>query len=310
MAKGIIFCDLDGTLSDDRLRQHLLEKAHRDYADNPDPSVFDPYHQLLRTDPVWNKVASYLRDTVSGDCELVFISARTENFRHSTYEWFNKNIPSLKTAPLYLRAEGDARRNWEVKRSFVLKYMAVLGDHETKCIEVIDDDPEILQMFHSLWPFQGLNLRNNQGLHPKLTLTQATKGELKPYIPDIFVPPDDMPKDRPPAFPVDKALQRLAGLYRDRNGVYGDNYKNFGGLMKALEKFVPEGRFRIETEDDWNRMGVLIQIVSKITRYCANYNRGGHPDSLDDSSVYSQMLNELDREITAMAENQEREEEK
>ena len=69
--------------------------------------------------------------------------------------------------------------------------------------------------------------------------------------------------------------------------------------MVALQNFVPGGSFPTETEDDWNRLCLLFMMASKLSRYCASYTNGGHPDSLDDNSVYAQMLNEIDREIQA-----------
>jgi hypothetical protein len=42
-------------------------------------------------------------------------------------------------------------------------------------------------------------------------------------------------------------------------------------------------------------MGLLVQIMSKLSRYCANFNQGGHEDSLDDLAVYSVLLQEVDK---------------
>jgi hypothetical protein len=102
---------------------------------------------------------------------------------------------------------------------------------------------------------------------------------------------------------VPDMLREAAGIYEERNKLYGDNYKRFGTIMAAL---FPDGIARRagignalgETMPEYfNRVGVLIQIISKLTRYCQNFDRGGHPDSLDDLAVYSMMLQELDREV-------------
>lgn len=86
-------------------------------------------------------------------------------------------------------------------------------------------------------------------------------------------------------------LHKKAELFAERNKLYGDNYKRFGKIMSLILA----GQ-TIDTNDEraLNRLGILFQIVAKITRYGENFSRGGHDDSLDDNSVYSMMLKELD----------------
>lgn len=91
---------------------------------------------------------------------------------------------------------------------------------------------------------------------------------------------------------VPEMLGEAAEIYEERKAAYGDNYKQFGLVMKAL---FPKG-LSASSLDDFNRLGVLIQIVSKLTRYVENFGRGGHDDSLADLSVYATMLRELDCE--------------
>ena len=94
---------------------------------------------------------------------------------------------------------------------------------------------------------------------------------------------------------VPEILIDAAQTYEERNKVYGDTYKNFGGAMAAA---FPNGLV-VKTADDWNRIGLLVQIMGKITRYAAQFENGGHIDSAHDACVYSAMLEELTREHTA-----------
>lgn len=89
---------------------------------------------------------------------------------------------------------------------------------------------------------------------------------------------------------VPEMLRDAAGIYEERNKLYGDNYKRFGPVMQLL---FPDGLV-LKTPEDHNRFGVFVQVVAKVTRYAENFTAGGHPDSLDDLTVYSQMLQELD----------------
>ena len=99
--------------------------------------------------------------------------------------------------------------------------------------------------------------------------------------------------DLNPDIPSPAAMLRdLARLYEQRNQLYSDNYKRFGHIMLML---FPNG-LSLDTADDFNRFGVFVQIVSKLTRYAGNFEAGGHKDSLDDTAVYAMMQQELDME--------------
>ena len=93
--------------------------------------------------------------------------------------------------------------------------------------------------------------------------------------------------------PVPRNLHELADLYAERNAMYSDNYKTFGDMMIGL---FPNG-LTITSAEDWNRAALFIHICTKVSRYSASFDKGGHKDSLNDLSVYSQMLQELDGNI-------------
>jgi len=98
---------------------------------------------------------------------------------------------------------------------------------------------------------------------------------------------------------VPELLRDAASIHEQRNEIYGANYKKFGNIMTAL---FPNG-LKVKTKQDFDRLGVLIPIVSKIGRYAQNFDvLGGHPDSLDDIAVYAMMLRELDAEMVQSAE--------
>lgn len=92
--------------------------------------------------------------------------------------------------------------------------------------------------------------------------------------------------------PVPERLADLGQLYGDRNAVYGDDFRRYGRVLLAL---MPDG-IRITNEQDANRLGILTQMIAKFGRYCAQFAQGGHPDSLDDLAVYSQILAMVDDE--------------
>jgi hypothetical protein len=92
---------------------------------------------------------------------------------------------------------------------------------------------------------------------------------------------------------VPDLLREAAEVYESRNKEYGNCYKNFGEwTSKLFQKGI-----EVKTVDDFNRLGILIIMLSKISRYAENFKNGGHDDSLCDLSVYTNMLRELDADV-------------
>lgn len=91
---------------------------------------------------------------------------------------------------------------------------------------------------------------------------------------------------------VSAALHSLANIYEERNATYGDSYHRFGEVLEIL---FPEG-LTLKGANDFNRFIAYFNSMGKLVRYAPNFELGGHADSLDDCSVYSQMLRQLDWE--------------
>jgi hypothetical protein len=91
---------------------------------------------------------------------------------------------------------------------------------------------------------------------------------------------------------VPSILRDAAKTFAERNKTYGDNYLHFGTVMSGL---FPRGLPSPRTTEDWNRLGLLVQCVTKLTRYAQSLERGGHEDSAHDLSVYAAMLQSVTR---------------
>jgi len=86
-------------------------------------------------------------------------------------------------------------------------------------------------------------------------------------------------------------LEAALDLYRERNAVYKDNYKCMGRLLLAL---FPEGGVpAITSEEDANRLNIIIDCLGKLQRYAFQFAEGGHRDSARDLIVYAAMLEEV-----------------
>lgn len=97
--------------------------------------------------------------------------------------------------------------------------------------------------------------------------------------------------------PASEFLRDAAKTFDDRNKIYGNNYLNVGGAMAAL---FPDG-VTLKTADDHNRFHIFMLGVVKLSRYCNNWDKGGHADSMHDNTVYSAMLESIDEEIKRRA---------
>jgi hypothetical protein len=89
---------------------------------------------------------------------------------------------------------------------------------------------------------------------------------------------------------VPDRLKKLGNLFEERNHLFSDNYHHFGKICGGL---FPNG-LHLETEEEHNRYVIFIQLVHKLSRYSNTIKNGGHKDSLNDFSVYAQMLAEYD----------------
>jgi hypothetical protein len=70
---------------------------------------------------------------------------------------------------------------------------------------------------------------------------------------------------------------------------YGHSYMTHG---KVMEQLFPEG-IAIESVKDLNRFGALNMIVTKLIRYCNQWEKP-HQDSIHDLGVYAFILEDID----------------
>jgi hypothetical protein len=101
----------------------------------------------------------------------------------------------------------------------------------------------------------------------------------------------------PPRAP-DELLAAMAETFRERNAVYGDNFRNVGPALQAL---FPAGVLQ-STASDHEAFHLLSLIVVKLSRFA---NAGlMHRDSIHDVAVYAAMLEAIIEEREAAATNE------
>ena len=142
--KGYVLCDLDGTLCDIKHRLHHVKKEPKDWK-----SFFAAIpHDTLRTD-----VAEKVVDFANEGYDIIFVSARPEDYKKQTLLWLIKNMSDKLPQgflTLIMRRIGDKRPDTEVKQDILNNYFT----DKSKIKVVIDDRPSVIRM----WKENGLDV--------------------------------------------------------------------------------------------------------------------------------------------------------
>lgn len=85
-------------------------------------------------------------------------------------------------------------------------------------------------------------------------------------------------------------LDQMADTFRQRNAVYGDNYRIVGPVMSALH---PQG-VALKTPRDHELFHLHSLLVVKLTRFATSGMT--HQDSLHDLAVYAAMMESILKE--------------
>lgn len=92
---------------------------------------------------------------------------------------------------------------------------------------------------------------------------------------------------------VPERLSKLGELFLERHRTYGRDYEHVGDILMGMFP----GGLTLDAPEKFQRFYMFVYMLGKLNRYSQCLARGeGHQDSLDDLSVYSQMLAELDEE--------------
>ena len=255
----VFIVDIDNCIANDAWRIPFIDWAKT----NPDER-YHPYHAMAwydENDADWLKAR--IEDT-SEQPRLFALTARSTRYHALTEMWLQDHITHPVEAIL-MRNPGDHRPSAALKRgqllSLVEHYDVALKD----IVLAADDRQDVLDAYADI------------GVNGSALLCRA--------IHDVCA----YTKPAPPRLGVPELMRAGASTYEQRNALYGDNYKHFGHAMRGV---FPAG-LHIESVEDWNRLGILVQCAAKLTRYGQSFSAGGHADSAHDLSVYAAMLQEL-----------------
>lgn len=136
--------------------------------------------------------------------------------------------------------------------------------HIGRRLEVINTKEHGMEQ---LWDDRAVGVEPNTG-------AMSTLVESDPFVAEDHYSPDEI-------------LQRAADTFRQRNAIYGDNWKNFGNVMAAM---FPNG-ITLKGSEDFARWHLFEIAMVKNTRFA---NSGlTHKDSTHDNTVYHAMIESL-----------------
>lgn len=135
--------DIDGTLSDSKER--FAEHAPI----NGDKVIdWDAFHSHAQDDKFFSKIVAVLWSLKADGYDIIFVTGRNEKFREMTLEKLSDELNyDVDSSDLYMRADGDHRKNSEVKKDLYYEirdnyndsyYTAEVYDDDIQCLEAAD----------------------------------------------------------------------------------------------------------------------------------------------------------------------------
>lgn len=303
-----IILDLDNCVSDDSWRIHMIDKKQAD----PDLR-YRNYHRFMGQDQCRNR---HLFTSFHG--RVIVSTSRPDRYRGDTEAWLARN--DIHATFLFMRAEDDHRPSADVKREHAMKILGWLNrDPEQKntihC--AYDDREDVVEMYKML----GINAKRVL-IHDKCACSPADSCQAKqmsdqmrceacgniwdmndPEPPGCQARIDAQMKaagwtkagEEPKAFNNFKYTLDVVGVsaadvladmgetYRERNKVYGDNFKMVAKLVEILwPNGVPP---ELVITDQWHLFELKLV---KLSRFAISNLT--HQDSIHDDAVYSAMI--------------------
>lgn len=139
--KGIVICDLDGTLADCTHRLQCLQQEPKDW---------QGFFSGIAGDTVRADVRDMVKTYAGEGYEIFLVSGRPDNYKEQTIRWLCRHCPDLTCRALFMRRAGDHRPDTVVKEEILMRHFPDLA----WISYVIDDRPVVIRM----WKTHGLEV--------------------------------------------------------------------------------------------------------------------------------------------------------
>lgn len=142
MERAIII-DLDGTLCNCEHRRKLKSTGKIDFGHFLDP-------ENIAKDPVNDWCRELIKGMFSIGYTIIFVSGREDTLRNATINWLGENRLLIYPPQIFMREEGDYRKDFEVKKE-------IYEDHikfKYEILFIVDDRKQVVDM----WRGEGLTV--------------------------------------------------------------------------------------------------------------------------------------------------------
>lgn len=142
-SSAAIIVDVDGTLVDVSSLRHYVLGAQK-----PDGSYntknFDAFHRGSVDCPPIEQTVKLVQQYADSGHAVLIVTARSDKYYPQTAWWLaDHKIPH---SDLYMRAEGDFRPDYEVKRDIYARIVKKWGT----VVHAIDDNPAVIALWEEL----------------------------------------------------------------------------------------------------------------------------------------------------------------
>lgn len=254
-----VIWDLDNCLSNDEWRLSKIDWTKK----NPDER-YAAYHAAGAEDKPGNtNVFHRLHANHADTCRPIFFTARPVSVRDQTEAWIKREL-GVTEFVLVMRNNGDHRSSVGLKCS-MLAYLPEYNVNFADVIAAYDDREDIVQMYNKC----GMKAQV-LAIHDKCAMTPPA------------VPP------QPAEVSAADILASMAHTYRERNAIYGSNFKMVAKLMAVLfPNGVPP---ELVVQDQFHLFEL---VLVKLSRYAISNLT--HIDSAHDAAVYMAMCEAINQ---------------
>jgi hypothetical protein len=273
MTAKFIIIDIDNCISDDKWRMAHVSHKIEDLDER-----YYTYNICCHNDQPCMENINTLALLVQMGAHPVFITARPEMVRAETVDWLHKHLPFSFDAicDLMMRPVGDKRTSPELKPALLQGWIECnFTDAENGKINHFNKD-WILCIFDDRQDVLDAHAANGYRVQHMAVHKDVSVDERGNPIADD------------PAR-TDVILNKMASTFKERNAVYGSNYKMVAPMVKILfPNGVPP---ELVVTDQWHLFEL---ILVKLSRYAISNLT--HTDSIHDAGVYSAMCESINKE--------------
>lgn len=320
--------DIDNCIADDGPRIPLIDWG------STDPRLrYENYHSACMGDRPGN-LHIFLR--VSKTFAPLFITGRPESVRSQTQLWLAQHLPGFDEAPLLMRPIGCELSSVELKRDLLATFNSQNKLSVGDIAMAFDDHEGIVEMYvshfgipaqvlkiHDLNAYKGEHelVRGDGGHQAYLDrLEDAGAAPIEELGPVQGARPSDSadafgymvgggiemriarnlpPRSQPPRrVTAADRLDAMAQTFRERNGVYRDNFRKVPEMVKVL--FGEDGPpSSLVLRPEWHLFELMLVKLTRFTQ-----TELTHADSIHDIAIYGAMIDAILTERQQAATNE------